>query len=79
MLKANKLQLEGEKRVREQEADLLLNYAKTLNGEHVTPEKMSHFLESFVEHGRKNLESVTIFTPLSCTGRLDNGSCLVGR
>ncbi|KAG6849296.1 hypothetical protein H0H93_009651 [Arthromyces matolae] len=55
LLNVKKQSLENEKRVREHEADLLVNYAKTLNGEHVQPTQMSTFLESFVEQGRKNL------------------------
>ncbi|KAF7335447.1 hypothetical protein MVEN_02198000 [Mycena venus] len=57
-LKAQKLALEGEKRVRGHESDLLVSYAKTLHGEHVSPTQMGEFLQSFVEQGRKNLEAV---------------------
>ncbi|KAF7335446.1 hypothetical protein MVEN_02197900 [Mycena venus] len=57
-LKAQKLALEGEKRVRDHESDLLVSYAKTLNGEHVSPTQMGEFLQSFVEQGRKNLQAV---------------------
>lgn len=60
VLKVKKLALESEKRVREHEADLLVNYAKTLTGEHVSPVQMASFLESFVEQGRKNLAAVTV-------------------
>ncbi|KAG6877251.1 hypothetical protein C0992_010442 [Termitomyces sp. T32_za158] len=59
LLKVKKHALESEKRVREHEADLLVNYAKTLSGEHVPPTQMSAFLESFVEQGRKNLNNIT--------------------
>lgn len=65
LLKVQKQALESEKRVREQEADLLVNYAKTLSGEHVAPSNMSSFLESFVEQGRKNLKAVIV--PISST------------
>ncbi|KAJ6489052.1 hypothetical protein C8R45DRAFT_901974 [Mycena sanguinolenta] len=58
LLKAQKLALEGEKRVRDHESDFLVNYAKTLQGEHVSPTQMGAFLESFVEQGRKNLQAV---------------------
>ncbi|KAJ7239375.1 hypothetical protein B0H12DRAFT_1237581 [Mycena haematopus] len=58
LLKARRLALEGEKRVRDHESDLLVTYAKTLKGEHVSPTSMGAFLESFVEQGRKNLEAV---------------------
>lgn len=40
------------------ESELLVSYAKTLNGEHVTPTAMGEFLKSFVEKGSENLESV---------------------
>ncbi|KAK7055911.1 hypothetical protein R3P38DRAFT_2849558 [Favolaschia claudopus] len=58
LLKAQKVALEGEKRVRDHESDLLVSYAKTLKGEHVSPTQMGEFLVSFVEQGRKNLEAV---------------------
>ncbi|KAF7375624.1 hypothetical protein MSAN_00451300 [Mycena sanguinolenta] len=58
LLKAQKLALEGEKRVRDHESDFLVTYAKTLKGEHVSPTQMGAFLESFVEQGRKNLQAV---------------------
>ncbi|KAF9459031.1 hypothetical protein BDZ94DRAFT_1239542 [Collybia nuda] len=57
-LSLKKQDLENEKRVRGHEAELLVNYAKTLNGEHVTPPQMTQFLESFIELGRKNLDAV---------------------
>jgi hypothetical protein len=58
LLKAQKVSLEGEKRVRDHESDLLVTYAKTLSGEHVSPTQMGEFLQSFVEQGRKNLQAV---------------------
>ncbi|KAG6867698.1 hypothetical protein C0993_012166 [Termitomyces sp. T159_Od127] len=58
LLQVKKHALESEKRVREHEADLLVNYAKTLSGEHVPPTQMTAFLESFVEQGRKNLNDM---------------------
>lgn len=57
-MKAQKFSLEGEKRVRDHESDLLVTYARTLSGEHVSPTQMGVFLESFVQQGRKNLEAV---------------------
>ncbi|KAG6872729.1 hypothetical protein C0995_007132 [Termitomyces sp. Mi166 len=59
LLQVKKYALESEKRVREHEADLLVSYAKTLSGEHVPPTQMITFLESFVEHGRQNLNNIT--------------------
>ncbi|KAG5720441.1 Protein F37C4.5 [Termitomyces sp. T112] len=58
LLQVKKHALESEKRVREHEADLLMNYAKTLSGEHVLPNQMNTFLESFVERGRKNIKDI---------------------
>lgn len=58
-LKAKKSVLESEKKVREHEADILVQYAKSLTGEFVAPVQMSQFLQSFVEQGRKNTEAVS--------------------
>ncbi|KAJ7629708.1 hypothetical protein DFH06DRAFT_1284783 [Mycena polygramma] len=58
LLKAQKLALEGEKRVRDHESDLLVSYARTIKGEHVAPHEMNEFLQSFVEQGKKNLQAV---------------------
>ncbi|KAF9459033.1 hypothetical protein BDZ94DRAFT_1269216 [Collybia nuda] len=57
-LSAQKRVLEGKRHVREDEAELLVNYTKTLTGEHIKPPQMSQFLESFVEQGRKNLDAI---------------------
>ncbi|KAJ7149928.1 hypothetical protein C8R46DRAFT_1008752 [Mycena filopes] len=57
-LRVQKAALEGEKRVRDHESDLLVTYARTLSGEHVSPDQMGEFLQSFVEQGRKNLQAV---------------------
>jgi len=43
----------------ETQAEILVTYAKTLNGEHITPSDMSQFLNSFAEHGRKNLSALS--------------------
>ncbi len=58
ILKAKKSVLESEKRVREHEADILVQYAKSITGEFVAPVQMAQFLQSFVEQGRKNTEAV---------------------
>ncbi|KAJ6543618.1 hypothetical protein DFH09DRAFT_1041079 [Mycena vulgaris] len=58
LLQAQKFSLQGEKRVRDHESDLLVTYAKTLSGEHISPTQMGTFLESFVQQGRKNLEAI---------------------
>lgn len=59
LLMVQKQALETEKYIRDQEAELLMNYAKTLTREHVTPTDMSSFLEDFVDQGRLNIEAVS--------------------
>ena len=59
-LLVNKSALESEKAVREAESQLLLKYAQTLSGEHVTPTQMSQFLGSYVDQGRKIVQAVRI-------------------
>ncbi|KDR78599.1 hypothetical protein GALMADRAFT_244048 [Galerina marginata CBS 339.88] len=58
-LLVKKAGLESERAVRQQESQLLLKYAETLNGEHVTPTQMAAFLESYVDRGRKTLQAAT--------------------
>ena len=58
-LKLRKSALESEKNLREHEADLLVDYAKTLTGEYIQPEKVSTFLDGFVERGKENLGAVS--------------------
>ncbi|KAF7291781.1 hypothetical protein HMN09_01237900 [Mycena chlorophos] len=57
-LRAQKAALQGQKRVRDHESDLLVTYAKTLSGEHVSPTQMGEFLKSFVASGNHNLEAI---------------------
>ncbi|KAF7300951.1 hypothetical protein MIND_00658100 [Mycena indigotica] len=57
-LRVQKTALQGEKRVYDYESDLLVSYAKTLKGEHVSPSQMGVFLQSFVESGKRNLVAV---------------------
>jgi hypothetical protein len=57
-LGVKKMAFENEKRVLGHEAELLVMYAKTLNGEHVSPTAMGDFLKTFVDKGRENLEVV---------------------
>jgi hypothetical protein len=45
------------RRVRGHEADILVQYGKSLSGEHVSPETAAVFLDTFVEKGRANLEA----------------------
>jgi hypothetical protein len=58
LLNVKKQSLESQKRVMEHEAELLVTYARTLNGEHVTPTAMSDFLKTFVDKGVENLEAI---------------------
>ena len=58
-LKLRKSALESQKNLREHEADLLVDYAKTLTSEDIQPEKISTFLNVFVEGGKKNLGAVS--------------------
>lgn len=58
LLETKKNGLQSQKRVMEHQADLLVSYAKTLTGEHVSPTAMSDFLKSFVTKGSENLEAV---------------------
>ncbi|KDQ59014.1 hypothetical protein JAAARDRAFT_127570 [Jaapia argillacea MUCL 33604] len=59
ILEAKKVYLVKEKLVRGQEAEVMLTYGKSLQGEHVTPDTMTTFLDSFVLRGRKNLQAVS--------------------
>jgi hypothetical protein len=60
LLDVQKQALESEKRIRKEEAELLVKYAQTLTGEHVSPTNMSTFLENFIEQNRVNLKAVII-------------------
>lgn len=59
LLSVKKQNLICQKRVLDHESDLLVSYAKTLNGEHVSPTAMGEFLKSFVEKGAENVEAVS--------------------
>jgi hypothetical protein len=59
-LLVKKTALESEISVRETESQLLLKYAQTLSGEHVTPTQMGQFLGSYVDQGRKIVQAVRI-------------------
>jgi len=52
--------LEKEKAARQQESNILLKYAQSLTGEHVTPAQMSQFLETYSAHGQKTVQLVSI-------------------
>ena len=64
-LLVKKSALESEKAVRETESQLLLKYAQTLSGEHVTPTQMGQFLGSYVDQGRKIVQAVRITIHIS--------------
>lgn len=57
-LEAEKARLEGQRRVVDHHADLLLSYAKGLTGEHVKPDDMAGFLEKFLTIGTKNVDNI---------------------
>ena len=69
-LVAKKTALESEKTVRETESELLLKYAQTLSGEHVTPTQMGQFLGSYVDQGRKIVQAVRTTTRISMSSYL---------
>ncbi|KAF5391620.1 hypothetical protein D9757_002404 [Collybiopsis confluens] len=58
LLNAHLKTLESEKQIRDHESNLLVSYAKTLQGEHIQPEQMSAFLSTFVEIGQKSIVSI---------------------
>jgi hypothetical protein len=55
LLEAKKKKIQSERLVREHEADILIDYGKSLRGEHVSPENAASFLDGFVERANKNL------------------------
>jgi hypothetical protein len=57
-LEVEKARLEGQRRVVDHHADLLLSYAKGLTGEYVKPDDMAEFLEKFLTIGTKNVENI---------------------
>jgi hypothetical protein len=57
-LEVERARLDGQRRVIDHHADLLLSYAKGLTGEHVKPDDMAGFLEKFLTIGAKNVESI---------------------
>ena len=58
LLDVKKQGLECQRRVMEHEAYLLVSYAKTLTGEHVTPTAMGEFLKTFVDKATEGLETM---------------------
>jgi hypothetical protein len=50
--------LESATAIREQGSALLTKYGETLTGEHVSPEQMDKFLNTYLEHEKKRLEEV---------------------
>ncbi|KIY70787.1 hypothetical protein CYLTODRAFT_487803 [Cylindrobasidium torrendii FP15055 ss-10] len=57
-LHARKVLLERNKRVQDHEADVLLQYAKSLSGEHVSPPQVETFLQTFVKTANRNNEQM---------------------
>ena len=62
LLKKEKLELESQKGMLETQAEILVQYAKTLTGEHITPSDMSQFLDTFSERSRKTLRELSEVT-----------------
>jgi hypothetical protein len=59
LLKKRKRELESQKGMLETQAEILVQYAKTLTGEHITPSDMSQFLDTFSDHSRKGLGALS--------------------
>ncbi|KAG8970569.1 hypothetical protein FRC03_006698 [Tulasnella sp. 419] len=57
-LSAQKKLLEGERKVLDSQAEILVHYAKSLTAENTTPENFLKFMESFSETGKSNLEAI---------------------
>lgn len=57
-LEVERARLDGQRRVIDHHADLLLAYAQGLTGEHVKPDDMAGFLEKFLTIGAKNVENI---------------------
>ncbi|KAF9496664.1 hypothetical protein BDN71DRAFT_731529 [Pleurotus eryngii] len=62
LLQVKKVELEGQKNVRQAEADLLASWAKGVTAEHVEYSGMPGFLRNFVSQGKDNLEAVSNIT-----------------
>ncbi|KAF8903747.1 hypothetical protein CPB84DRAFT_1677822 [Gymnopilus junonius] len=58
-LLVKKAALESQRVIREHEYQILLQYAKTLTGEHITPTQMTQFMESFIEQRCKAVDAAT--------------------
>lgn len=69
-LRVQKNTLERERTLRNNESQLLLAYAETLNGEHVNPQQMTAFLEGFMQQGKKIIQAVISFS-LCILSRVD--------
>ncbi|KAF4596662.1 hypothetical protein EYR40_007646 [Pleurotus pulmonarius] len=59
LLQVKKVELEGQKKVRKAEADLLANWAGGVTAEHVGYGDMPVFLRNFVSQNKDNLEAVS--------------------
>ncbi|KZT23516.1 hypothetical protein NEOLEDRAFT_1179970 [Neolentinus lepideus HHB14362 ss-1] len=61
-LQTKRTLLEEERSVRDREAELLMLYGRTLQGDHISPAQMTAFLDNFLERGQKNLEAKSELT-----------------
>ena len=61
-LRVQKDTLERERTLRNNESQMLLAYAYTLNGEHVNPQQMTAFLEGFMQQGKKIIQAVILIS-----------------
>ena len=61
-LRVRQSTLEKERMLRNNESQLLLAYAETLNGEHVNPQQMTAFLEGFMQQGKKIIQAVILIS-----------------
>jgi hypothetical protein len=61
-LRVQKNTLERERTLRNNESQLLLAYAETLNGEHVNPQQMTEFLEGFMQQGKEIIQAVILIS-----------------
>lgn len=56
--------LQSQRKAKELESELLLKYGQSLTGEHLTPNSMAAFLESFSGHNQRAIQEVRKSIPL---------------
>jgi hypothetical protein len=59
LLRKKKSDLEAQKKMYEQQMEILSSYAKTLRGEHIKPTDVSQFLVDFADQWSENLKTVS--------------------